>query len=342
MKGGDFYCGAGGFALALERAGIDVVLAVNHWSFAMEVHAANHLATEHLHGTLIGDREPDDARDPDVPVIRFEDLQPFDFLTAGPSCQGHSLAGNMGRAASRNVLDDHAHMRSTAWAVHKCLQICRPKYLVVENVPGFIRWADLDEWEMEIRSLGYSFTRQKLLASRFGLPQRRRRWIFIGVLDGPEVHLSDPDVPEPGVESIFDATATGWIEISKMRGKFGRTEKGHFTGKEKARISNERLGGALGIGQHTNYGYWGIPASEPVNTITSRAGQLWWTCDGHYRLWSEREYKRAQGFRDDYNLCGATKEQASLLLGNAVPETMAYAAIQAARGLPSAAVVRYA
>ena len=321
LTGIDLFCGAGGFALAQERAGIDVRLAVNHWDTAISVHAANHLNTKHLRKDLLG--------------FKFSELDPFDMLTAGCACQGHSDAGQIGRASSKKVFDSHAQLRATAWAVWKCAQVCRPKYIVVENVRGFIRWSDLARWLTALRKLGYAVTQQFLCASRFGVPQRRWRWFFIGVLGGPAVQMVNPDVLEPGVDTIFDETADGWVDIEDMPDReptAKQIEKGYLPAKEKARRANARLDGALGWGQHTNYGCWGIAASEPVNTVTGQAGQLWWTRDGQYRLWTKTEAKRAQGFPDSYDLLDTTEREAAKLIGNAVPIDLAVAVIRAATG----------
>jgi DNA (cytosine-5)-methyltransferase 1 len=320
LKGIDLFCGAGGFALAQERVGIDVHLAVNHWDRAIEVHAANHRSTRHEKRNLLG--------------FKFGELQAFDLLTAGMACQGHSDAGQIGRASSKKVFDSHAQMRATAWAVWKCAQVCRPRYIVVENVRGFIRWRDLQRWLAALRKLGYAVTQQFLLASKFGVPQRRWRWFFICVLGGPPVQMVNPDVFEPGVGTIFDASAPGWIDIDDLSDfKSAKAiDKGYLSPREKARYANARLNGELGIGQHTNYGYWGIRASEPVNTVTGQAGQLWWTRDGQYRLWTRNECKRAQGFPDSYDLLDTTEREAAKLIGNAVPIDLAMAVIRAATG----------
>jgi DNA (cytosine-5)-methyltransferase 1 len=87
LNGIDLFCGAGGFALAQERVGINVQLAVNHWPLAIQVHAANHRNTVHMRRNLLG--------------FKFAELDPFDLLTAGMACQGHSDAGQIGRASSK-------------------------------------------------------------------------------------------------------------------------------------------------------------------------------------------------------------------------------------------------
>jgi site-specific DNA-cytosine methylase len=283
-------------------------------------------------------------------VFDFEVAEDHTFCLPGVivhNCQPHSDAGQIGRASSKKVFDSHAQMRATAWAVWKCAQVCRPKYLIVENVRGFIRWRDLQRWLAALRKLGYAVTQQFLCASRFGLPQRRWRWFFIGVLGGPPVQMVNPDVLEPGVGTIFDASAPGWIDIEDMPDRPSKAQDPtgeldadgepvmrprYLSAREKARQSNERLNGELGIGQHTNYGYWGIPASEPVNTVTGQAGQLWWTRDGQYRLWTRNECKRAQGIPDSYNMLDSNERDAAKLIGNAVPIDLAMAVIRAATG----------
>ncbi len=322
LRGIDLFCGAGCFGLAQKRCGIELVLAVNHWDKAVEVHAKNNPGTEHMKRDLTKFRRGGFKRE----------FPQFDILTAGPSCQGHSDAGQVNRSSSQKVFDSHAQMRATAWAVHECMKQCRPRYAVIENVLGFSRWSDLNAWLDALRALGYAVTAQRLLASKFGNAQRRWRWIFICVLGGPEVHVANPDVPEPGVDTIYDADCDDWINIEDMRGNFGVTAKGHYTAKEKARISNERLGGKLGWLQHTNYGKWGIPASEPVNTVTATPGQLCWTHEGKYRQWSDLEWRRVFGFGDNYDLCGANKDESARLFGNAIPLGLGIAAISAAIG----------
>ncbi len=63
----------------------------------------------------------------------------------------------------------------------------KPKAFLLENVPGMVYWKRgefgaqvLDEF----RKLGYSVTKDILLAADYGVPQRRRRLFIIGILGG--------------------------------------------------------------------------------------------------------------------------------------------------------------
>ena len=51
----DLFCGIGGFSEGAKQAGAKVILAVDNWEIALEVHKNNHPDTEHWNLTLGGD-----------------------------------------------------------------------------------------------------------------------------------------------------------------------------------------------------------------------------------------------------------------------------------------------
>lgn len=308
MIGVDLFAGCGGFTLAAESVGVKVRFAANHWDLAVRVHAANHPEVQHAQQ--------------DLRQFDFATLEPFDILLAGPACQGHSSAGRSGRKKSVKVQAEHRQLRSTAWAVIDCLEVCRPKFAVIENVPEFRSWALLPEWLSAMKRLGYAVTQQVLNAARFGVPQRRRRIFFVAAHERAPIEVSEPNAAEPGLWSVFDEDASGWLPIEDMR--VIPSKVGKPTAQDRVRAANERLGGRLGWGQHVNSpSTWGRPMDAPVTTLTTLHGQHWWVRDGYYRLWNTRERKAAMSFPKDYDLCGATKCQAAKLLGNAVPPLLA-------------------
>jgi site-specific DNA-cytosine methylase len=308
VKANDHFCGLGGFTLAAEMEGIDVTFAANHNELAVKVFAANHRHTRLMRADLCG--------------FDFESLEQFDMLLAGPACQPSSRAGQVGRKNSAKVYDDHVQMRATMWAVHECLRVCRPKFAVIENVPEVEKREDMDEWRTAIQALGYAVTDQPLLASRFGVPQKRWRRFYVCVHEGKPIAVQNPDVSEPGIGTIFDETAGGWVPIANMRKTVSK--RGEPTARERVEYANTKLGGALGWGVHVSHrGAWGRSVSEPVTTLTTKAGQLWWVRDGMYRLWTKTERKLAMGFPADYDLLDANEAETAKLLGNAVPLPMA-------------------
>lgn len=311
MKGVDLFAGCGGFTSGAEALGVEVSDAANHWDLAVRVHAANHPRTRH--------------HQQDLRQFDFATLDPFDVLLASPACQGHSRAGRVGRKAA-GVSKTHDNLRSTAWAVVDCLEVCRPKFAVIENVPEFTDWVLLPQWIECMRMLGYVVTTQILTASRWGVPQRRRRLFIVAHHEGAAIELSDPDVEEPGLLDVFDESIGGWQPIAAMRKT--TSKKGHLTAREKVEIAHERLGGALGWGQHTNFNAWGRPMSEPVLTLTTAPSFFWWTRAGQYRLWSRSELAAAMTFPNAYDFLDANKKDSARLIGNAVPVKLAEGVIQ--------------
>lgn len=302
----DGFSGIGGWTEAVERTGDRVSAAVNHWDKAVMVHAANHPSVEHRREQL------DDTFD-------YCSLPDFNAAVLSPSCQGHSNAGQMGRAASGDVTAAHDKLRATAWAVSRCLHERRPEVCVVENVAEFMRWEQIEAWKMSITCLGYSLTEQVLLASKWNTPQRRHRVIYVAHHEGAPIHLRDPDVPERSLRGVFDRSAGGWKDISSMKPRSPKNKSPYLTAREKAEVSDARLRGRLGWGQHTNYNRWGLTTDAPAPTLTTVPGLMFWTKAGRYRQWTDGELLAASTFSRDYDLCGVTRKDASRLIGNAVP-----------------------
>jgi len=96
----DLFCGGGGFstglALACEDLGHDVdLMAVNHWTTAIETHEQNHAWAEHRNAKV------EELHPPDV-------VEPgeVDLLVASPECTHFSVArgGRPGRSSTGATL----------------------------------------------------------------------------------------------------------------------------------------------------------------------------------------------------------------------------------------------
>lgn len=172
----DLFCGAGGtstgLARAAERSGRAVHLtAINHWSRAVETHAANHPHADHLCATLEG-------LDP-MSVVPGGKL---DVLVASPACTHHSTA--------RGGVPMSDQSRASGWHVVHWAEILRPEHVLVENVPELRSWGPLgrdgrpvasrkgetfEAWLTALRSLGYTVEHRVLNAADYGDPTTRRR-----------------------------------------------------------------------------------------------------------------------------------------------------------------------
>jgi len=162
MKFGSLFTGIGGFDLAFEQAGMTCA-----WQCEINA-AARSVLTRHW---------------PDVPVI--EDVknvgrhstEPVDLICGGFPCQDLSVAGKRAGLAGE---------RSGLWfEFHRIVDELRPKWVVVENVPGLLssnRGADFAVILQGLVELRYGVTWRVLDAQYFGVAQRRRRVFIVGSL----------------------------------------------------------------------------------------------------------------------------------------------------------------
>lgn len=175
------FAGVGGFDLAAQRVGIHVVAAV-------EVDKA-------ARGVL-ADQFPNTQLFTDVTEVTGEQLIAAGFVpdrgivTAGWPCQGNSIAGSRGGMADP---------RSGLWRhVVRILAETHPRWFVGENVPGLLTVNSGDDIAVvrsDLAQLGYWWAERVLDAQYTGVPQRRRRVIFVANLGdaaGPVEVLLEP------------------------------------------------------------------------------------------------------------------------------------------------------
>jgi len=122
----------------------------------------------------------------------------LDVLDGSPPCQGFSIAGK------RNIQDPR---NSLFGDFVRLVSGLRPKVFVMENVPGMAIGTYrgvFNEVLTVLRSTGYSVLCRLMNAANHGVPQSRRRLIFIGVRPDLGVPPVFPD-PLGGVMTSGDA-----------------------------------------------------------------------------------------------------------------------------------------
>lgn len=303
MRAIDLFAGWGGFTEGATQAGADVVWAANHWPLAVETHAANHPHVEHSCQ--------------DLQQADWSLLPAYDLLLASPACQGHSQAAQPGRRASGHVRHKHDELRSTAWAVLGCLDVTRPRYAIVENVPDFKRWDAYPAWLHALRCFGYKVQELTVRASHCGVPQRRDRvFVICDRVRQPRVELARGAEPAFGPCIDWDAPAT-WRRVDARPRVL-----------ERVRRSRRRLRATRFLTQHTR-DHMGVPLHEPIRTITTK--DQWAIVDrDRYRPLTITEQLRAMGCRDDAKFpAHATRTDIVRMLGNAVPPPVACRLVEA-------------
>ena len=114
----------------------------------------------------------------DAREIRPEELPEFNLICAGFPCQSFSVAGR--RAGFGDV-------RGTLFfEIVRLVEARRPKYLLLENVPGLLnhnRGQAFARILGTLSNLGYGIEWSVLNSKHFGVPQSRRRLFIICYLD---------------------------------------------------------------------------------------------------------------------------------------------------------------
>lgn len=126
-----------------------------------------------------------------------------DVIIGGPPCQGFSLARGL-----RFVDDPRNHLYKY---FVKLVAHYKPKWIVMENVEGIINIGGgviLSQVLEDFSNIGYSLDYQVVNMAMYGVPQLRKRAIFVGNREGksfkwPSVKYYDARKDKPGSE-LFD------------------------------------------------------------------------------------------------------------------------------------------
>lgn len=189
----DLFSGVGGFSLGLKKAGYDIVLANEIDIQISDSYKKNHSETLMINSDIsnllenFDDLISQNCKDQKIDnVLLNKKLLNIDLIVGGPPCQGFSMAG--GRIRKKNqFLDDPRNYLFKQY--FKVIQKFEPKYFIFENVVG-ISSMNNGEILSEIETIfqdksnfnnGKYYLQKKIfLASDFGIPQKRKRFIIIG------------------------------------------------------------------------------------------------------------------------------------------------------------------
>jgi DNA (cytosine-5)-methyltransferase 1 len=122
-----------------------------------------------------------------VPIEEVNSFPRAAVVIGGPPCQGFS-------PLNRNLV---GFERRGLWREYlRALEESNAEAFVMENVPQLLKSAEYEEFKKRAERLGFTVEGKILNAADFGVPQRRRRAIVIGVKDGtvpwPQETHGDP------------------------------------------------------------------------------------------------------------------------------------------------------
>lgn len=164
----DLFSGCGGLTLGLKQAGFRVLGAVEIDPLAVETYKANHKSVKVWKQDIRKVQAVDMAR-----RLKLRRGQ-LDLLAGCPPCQGFStlttLNGHTDQDDPRNDL---------VLQFLRFVRAFRPKAIMMENVPGLAKDARLERFLSALTAMGYQCSYNVLDAAKYGVPQRRRRFILL-------------------------------------------------------------------------------------------------------------------------------------------------------------------
>jgi DNA-methyltransferase (dcm) len=164
----DLFCGAGGLSEGLAQAGFNI-------PFASDIHPTYAQTYQYNHKNA--NVYTEDIRSlSNQDVLKLCKVKPgeLDLLAGGPPCQGFSI-----NAPVRSMKDSRNHLFLEFLRVANLL---RPKYILIENVPGLVsleKGAVVKAIYHSLNNLGYKVNHRILFAAHYGVPQMRWRTFFI-------------------------------------------------------------------------------------------------------------------------------------------------------------------
>jgi DNA (cytosine-5)-methyltransferase 1 len=171
----DLFCGCGGFSLGMQRAGFQCLAAIDFNPEAVTVFKHNFPSVPQV-------LEKDLTKFPPAHLAKLLSVNHVDAIVGGPPCQGFSTVRQVDGANNgvRLVEDPRRYLYQEFL---KYVEFFQPNVFVMENVLG-IRSASGGEYfirvQKEARAIGYRVHAQVEDCVELGLPQKRRRQLFIG------------------------------------------------------------------------------------------------------------------------------------------------------------------
>lgn len=335
----DFFSGCGGLSYGFVQAGYDVIIGIDNDKAALQTFEYNH---PNSLGLML------DLFDENFIKVLDEKVgnKNVDIIIGGPPCQGFSLTGARDSNDKRNQL-----FRSMFVAIDKY----SPKVVVIENVPGLKTLYGgyyYNEITKEFDKRNYHWEAKVLYAPEYGIPQIRRRLVFIAtrndiksikhplpIITNPENYVTTEQAISD-LPSLIGGESQEFMEYTDGP-KFSYAKQMRYGSKGIYNhiptthsdlvisvISQVPEGGnykdlpkGVGESRKFNEAWTRYDRHKPSKTIDTGHRNHFHYC--YNRIPTVRENARLQSFPDKFIFMG-TKTQQYRQVGNAVPPILGY------------------
>ena len=300
-----FFTGAGGLDLGFEQAGFETAYATDHDPDSCRTLRLN--TGKHLNPGII-------IECADILRLNPSALpSDIDLVIGGPPCQSFSASGRRaGGAAGR--LDQRGNLFQ---AYCRIIAQVQPEAFVFENVRGILGTNKGEDWRAIVAAfgkLGYTISYRLLDALDYGAPQQRERMFLVGHKLGREflfpepTHGPDSQNGQPHItagEALKRVNQTEQLDDLRLHsGKYSHLLEEVPPGQNYLFFTAKR-GHPKPIfayrSRFSDFLYKASPES-PIKTLIASPGKYTGPLHWDNRYFSINEYKRLQGFPDDYRL----------------------------------------
>lgn len=330
----DLFCGAGGLSYGFGCAGFNILLGIDNDKKALETFELNHKGSK----TICGDITQITYEEHIKPLLNGKQI---DVIIGGPPCQGMSLSGPRRFDDPRNKL---------YLSYIRLVKEIQPKAFVIENVPGLVGLFGgqiKDSIIEKFTDMGYRIDHKILCSTDYGVPQSRKRVVFVGTKVGRfeypaittnvvtcNMALSDlPPLENELGEEVSEYSTPPQNHYQQIMRKRSDVVLNHVAAKHSDKVKKiialvpdggnyKDLPEEYRASRNFHVAWTRFASDKPAPTIDTGHRHHF-----HYkynRVPTVRECARLQSFPDDFRFLG-NKTQQFRQVGNAVPPLMAQA-----------------
>ncbi|HBX50154.1 MAG: DNA (cytosine-5-)-methyltransferase [Bacteroidetes bacterium RIFOXYA12_FULL_35_11] len=312
----DLFSGSGGFSLGFENKGFQNIFAIDIEPSFCETYKYNFPKHKLIKKNIC---ELSDSE-----ISYHKEFEEIDVVIGGPPCQGFSMAGNIGR----KFIDDPRNKLFKEFI--RVVKVVKPNFFVMENVARLYNH-NKGETRKEIindfQNIGYKVECKILNSADYGVPQVRKRVIFIGTKLKQEILFPKKSVKKyltvkevldnyPPLDSGEESAIPNHIAMNHS-GQMLEKMKYVKDGGNRAEIPVILRPKSGDIRKYIRY-----KSDEPSVCVTGDMRKIF-----HYeqnRALTVRELATLQSYPDDFVFKG-TKISQQQQVGNSVPPKMAEA-----------------
>jgi DNA (cytosine-5)-methyltransferase 1 len=324
-----FFSGCGGLDIGFHLAGFDIVYATDLEPLFCQTLEANReafLTPE----TVVAAGDIRELPGSSLP-------KSIDFVVGGPPCQSFSASGRRAGGAAGQL-----DQRGTLFQAYRDLIAkIEPRGFLFENVRGILGTNKGADWRAIVdafRSIGYDLYHRLLDACDYGVPQRRERMFLVGLRSDLKTDFLFPAPwygPDSGSKRGHRSPADCFIDLQQDEdpdalvlrdGRYSHLLPEVPPGENYLHFTHQR-GYPRPVfayrSRFSDFLYKAHP-ERPVKTLIASPGKYTGPLHWENRYFTTAEYKRLQGFPDNYMILGNRTERIRQI-GNSVSPAVAFA-----------------